>query len=415
MDLGAPAQRRPHWPRDLLSVDDLSGIWEPQPFRQFVLKIHSRCNLSCDYCYVYEMADQSWRGRPNRMPTEVVDMTARRIRDHVREHDLDRVRVVLHGGEPLLAGAPAVVYVVETVRRAVGDAAEVDFTVQTNGLLLTEDMLDVLLRHRVRVGVSLDGGARDNDRHRRRADGRGSHAAVVRALARLRAPKYQELYAGLLCAIDLANDPVEVYESLIEHQPPMLDFLLPHGNWTSPPPGRNPSAQETPYGDWLVAAFDRWAAAPTPEPPVRLFRDVLSLLMGGGGNSEQIGTDPAVVVVVDADGSIEQVDTLKSAYDGAGDTGHTVFSASFDEALHHPSVAARQLGVLGLSDKCRSCGIREVCGGGYYPHRYRDDNGFLNPSVYCPDLQRFIEHARSYLTANLRCLTAAGENRGRKS
>ena len=32
--------------------------------RQFLLKVHSRCNLACDYCYVYQHADQSWRTRP---------------------------------------------------------------------------------------------------------------------------------------------------------------------------------------------------------------------------------------------------------------------------------------------------------------------------------------------------------------
>ena len=35
----------------------------PVPLRQFVLKVHSRCDLACDHCYVYQSADQSWRGR----------------------------------------------------------------------------------------------------------------------------------------------------------------------------------------------------------------------------------------------------------------------------------------------------------------------------------------------------------------
>ena len=35
--------------------------WRPIPFREFVLKVHARCNLACDYCYMYELADQSWR------------------------------------------------------------------------------------------------------------------------------------------------------------------------------------------------------------------------------------------------------------------------------------------------------------------------------------------------------------------
>ena len=34
----------------------------PVSLSQFVLKVNSRCNLACDHCYVYEAADQSWRG-----------------------------------------------------------------------------------------------------------------------------------------------------------------------------------------------------------------------------------------------------------------------------------------------------------------------------------------------------------------
>lgn len=31
---------------------------------QYVIKLHSRCNLACDHCYVYEHADQTWRQHP---------------------------------------------------------------------------------------------------------------------------------------------------------------------------------------------------------------------------------------------------------------------------------------------------------------------------------------------------------------
>jgi uncharacterized protein len=75
------------------------------PFRQFILKVHSRCNLSCSYCYVYEMADQGWRGLPKRMSRPVVTKAVERIAEHAERHGLASVDVILHGGEPLLAGA----------------------------------------------------------------------------------------------------------------------------------------------------------------------------------------------------------------------------------------------------------------------------------------------------------------------
>ena len=62
-----------------------------------------------------------------------------------------------------------------------------------------------------------------------------SHAQVLAALALLRQPRYRHLYAGILCTIDLANDPVAVYRALARESPPNLDLLLPHATWEHPP------------------------------------------------------------------------------------------------------------------------------------------------------------------------------------
>jgi uncharacterized protein len=73
----------------------------------------------------------------------------------------------------------------------------------------------------------------------------------------------------------------------------------------------------------------------------------------------------------------------------------------FDAALSLPEIAARQLGARALSAQCRSCRIHRVCGGGLYAHRYREGTGFANPSVYCPDLMRLIDHIRSRMRTDL--------------
>jgi uncharacterized protein len=96
----------------------LAGTDSTLPFRQFVLKVHSRCDLACDHCYVYEHADQSWRGRPAVMSPETVAKAAQRIADHAEDHGLPAVRVILHGGEPLLAGAPRLDAIARELRRA---------------------------------------------------------------------------------------------------------------------------------------------------------------------------------------------------------------------------------------------------------------------------------------------------------
>jgi uncharacterized protein len=98
---------------------------------------------------------------------------------------------------------------------------------------------------------------------------------------------------------------------------------------------------------------------------------------------------------------VEQVDTLKSAFPGAPATGMSVFAHSFDDVLALPSIAARQIGTRALADCCLTCPVHRVCGGGYFPHRYRSGSGFKNPSVYCADLRYLISHIGRRIRAEL--------------
>jgi uncharacterized protein len=378
----------------------LDNGWQPHPFRQFLLKVHSRCNLACDYCYVYNLADQSWRTRPKIMTPRLVTVAAERIAEHAAEHSLSTVRLILHGGEPLLAGSTYLRKIVETARAAVGPYTRVDTAVQTNGVLLDEDTLCSFRDLDVSVGMSLDGGRQANDRNRRYRNGDSSYNAVATALDLLRSPPFRHLYSGLLCTVDLANDPAETYESLLRFEPPAIDFLLPHGTWESPPPGRFPDAG-TPYGDWLVTIFDLWYAD-SGRTVVRLFQEIINLLMGGASASESVGLTPSSLVVVETDGTIEQTDSLKVVGQGAAATGLNIVDHPFDAALRHPGMVARQLGRDALCDTCVACRFGRVCGAGLYPHRYRPGAGFRNPSVYCPDLYHLIGHIRSRLVGDLR-------------
>lgn len=393
------------------------------PFRQFLLKIHSRCNLACDYCYVYEAADQSWRGRPRTMDLAVVRRTAELIAEHVRSHRLSQVSVILHGGEPLLVGPRHLDATLRVLADALAPATDVRFKLQTNGLLLeSHGMLEVLHRYGVQIGVSLDGTAAVHDRHRRDRAGQGSHARTAQAVRTLARPEHRRLFAGLLCTVDLDSDPLDAYEALLAFDPPQLDLLLPHGTWQYPPPGLSGRTEPplappptggpaTPYADWLCAVFDRWYGAPLRETGIRLFEEALMLLLGGKAASEVLGLAPVDLVVVETDGSIEQADSLKIAYDGAPTTGLDVFRHSFEEAAQHPAFLARQRGRAGLGPVCSSCPLARACGGGLYAHRHHPAGAdpFAHPSVYCADLAALLRHIRRRIDKDFERLSTPAE------
>jgi uncharacterized protein len=377
----------------------------PRPLSEIVVKIHGRCNLACDYCYVYRHADQSWRRKPVVMSRSIIDRLAGRLGEQARAHHMPHLRIILHGGEPLLAGVEHLRYAVHTIRAALPAETRAQFVIQSNGVLLDEEMLRAFAGEEVLIGISLDGSRVTNDRHRRFAAGRSSHPAVATALHLLRTERFRHMYAGILCTVDVHSDPVETYEHLLSYDPPAMDLLLPHGNRVHPPPSRPAGDSRSPYADWLVAVFDRWYDAPVQETRIRLFESLLDLLLGGHSQTEALGLDPIDIATIDTDGSIELSDVLKTAAEGAAATGLHLHSASFDQVAAHPGIASRRAGLSALGPECQACPVVPICGGGLHAHRF-DGTGFAARSVYCPDLYHLIAHAHGRLSAGLRRLAS---------
>ncbi|MFE3758724.1 FxsB family cyclophane-forming radical SAM/SPASM peptide maturase [Nocardia tengchongensis] len=394
------------WDRDFAELR--RGGWRPMAFNEFVVKIHGRCNLACDYCYMYEMADQSWRSKPKAMSRKIFTDSCDMIRAHAVRHSLPAVGLVFHGGEPLLVGPGDLEFFACTAREILEPVVGLTLGIQTNGVLIDDDVLRICDRWKIDIGVSLDGGELEHDRHRLDRRGRGSYARVVAGLDQLLTRQWRHLFSGLLCTIDLDNDPVGTYEALLLFEPPAVDFLLPHANWTTPPPNPTSGGSATPYADWLITIFDRWYGSPVRETGVRLFDDIIELLLGGQVNSETVGLAPIRLAVIETDGSLEQVDELKSAFEGAARIPVRGSGNPLDAALWEPSIIARQIGAAASSAACLECSIHSVCGGGHYVHRYREGAGFRNPSVYCADLMKLITHIESRVRAELTALSSGG-------
>jgi len=374
--------------------------------REIIIKIHGWCNLACSYCYMYEAPDQSWRTKPKTMSRETIDMTARRVAAYMREHELPSLSVILHGGEPFLAGIENIRYLVERFRSEVPPDRHLRFNIQTNGILLDEKVLDELLAiGNINVGVSLDGDASGN--HRRLfANGRSSYEGVARALRLFKNESYRPLLRGILSVIDLQNDPVATYEHLLQFGAPTIDFLRPLGNWDSPPPGSYPLTQETRYADWLIAIFDRWFNN-HDGVTIRLFEQILRLVAACAEGAEVpwydrielIGPWVAGAIVIEVDGSYELLDGYKTIKEAEGATGLNVYSHHLTQALVAVLEITQSRGIPEASQTCQECLFFKICGGDFYLNRYSSANGYHNPSVYCEDLQKLIDHIAARLAA----------------
>src|SRR5512143_99352 len=122
---------------------------------QFTLKVASRCNLDCTYCYVYHKADDTWAGRPPLMSDAVVEAAIVRIRRHCQRTGQPTVNILFHGGEPCLVGAARFRRWCEMLRRDLSETVRPRFILQTNATLIDAEWTEVIREQGVNVGVSL--------------------------------------------------------------------------------------------------------------------------------------------------------------------------------------------------------------------------------------------------------------------
>lgn len=360
------------------------------PAHEFVLKIASRCNLNCDYCYEYNLGDNSWRSQPVSMSAKVARQAALRIAEHVREHRIPTVCISLHGGEPLSVGPSRLDEIASILRDVICPHAKLDLGIQTNATLVTPTMIEVLTRHSIAVGVSIDGPERVNDLHRVTHNGKSSFQDTMKGIHDL---QQAGCLVGLLSVIDVATDPLEVFDFIATLKIAHVDFLLPHYNWTRlPPRPRNDLAE---YGKWYGAIWRAWVDGRHSWMRIRYFEQIARTLVGARGIFEGLGVEPVQLLVIAPDGSLEAVDTLKSCGDGQ----HLLKLNIFDSPIHavaaHAAYLTRQAGLDQLCPTCAQCRLNAVCGGGYFPHRYQGNGSFSAPSVYCADLMYLIDRIAS--------------------
>lgn len=369
------------------------------PFNEFIVKVASRCNLNCTYCYEYNLGDSSWRSQAAVMDETTFQKLAQRVRDHVLAHGLREVSVSLHGGEPLLVGATLLDRYASVMREVAGQDFEISFNIQTNATLINTQLIEVLQRHQFNVGVSLDGWREANDRSRIDHRGRSSYEATIRGIQRLQ-DEFPGQPDGLLAVIDLNNDPLEAFDALAALGVQRLDFLLPHHHWDRPPIRLRGDPHE--YGAWYLRLFDAWVDGRHPGVDIRFLRNIVQQLVGAPGDFENMNLAPATLVTITTDGDIEGVDCLKATASGLQATGLNVRTSSFDEVLPVRLLALRQAGIGQLCTTCQRCEYARVCAGGYFPHRFSQKNEFMNPSVYCSDLYWLINQIEDRIRVRTR-------------
>jgi len=416
-------------------------IESQQAFTEFVFKLSSQCNMQpptvetaslkqlpllaqgvsvgCDQCYEYAGTD-AWKEQPLFMSPEVILKASERIAEHAEANAIRDIRIIAHGGEPLMYNARQLDSFATTVRQTIrSDYRNVHLSIQTNGLLLTEQKLWVLQKHGFSVGLSLDGNKVANDRHRRDKLGRSTYDRVARAARML---SESSINWGFIMVIDTLNDPEACLEAAAAFKPQSIKLHPQHANWSSPPVSK-PNALS--LGEWQSRIFARYLdwnrfhpdeqAAPFTMP---LIDDYIDSFLGAQPTDERVANRYPHELFFLPNGNMQRLDTLKTTEAGAHQMRFNVFEHSLNEvASTDPGFIARRMGDAALAKECLSCELLEQCGGDYYPLRFKqtipldekstaDDfaEAFRNPSIYCDDQKQYLGRIAAFVNGQKRAL-----------
>lgn len=328
---------------------------------------------------------------PPLMSVEHRKAIAQHIGSYTKTHKIPNILVAFHGGEPLLMKVDQLIQTARWIREAVPPETQVDVSLQTNGVLLTDEILERFMEENIGVSLSLDGPKFATDLHRVTHKGKSSYDGVMKAYHKLK--NYSSIFMGVIAVIDPRILPRELLAFFNELNPPKLDFLLPDANHKVPLFLRD--TQPDLYLNWLLEAFDLWLDE-YPNLKVRLFDTLLQTIIGSQSGTDFFGFGNVTMLTIETDGTYHDLDVLKITTDGYSSLGLNVLEHSIEEAANSPNITRHNklLSFEGVSNECKECPIVQICGGGSVPHRYSEKNGFDNPTVYCREMFGLITHAQ---------------------
>ena len=360
---------------------DMPADLEMPVFTFLLVKLASRCNINCTYCYWFR--DAEVYRKPAVLTLEAEDAFCERLEEHVATFGLDRFSLVFHGGEPLLFPKRRF-----AILQAKLDAIEartgcrIERGVSTNGILIDPEWCALFDAHGVNVSVSLDGPPEINDRNRIDFKGKGTHADVVAGIECLRA---NGIEPGLISVCNPATDPEAILSYLVEELGiTHFDILPPDATHADDPP---------PIGDYFIRLFDAWFDRYAARGVrIRTLDAMIQGLVGNMSVSDTVGLAPVETVTLMADGSLEPLDVLRIAGDGSTRTECSVLRNAIQDVQDDPRWREAFEASLGVCETCLNCEYLDACGGGHLAQRWSTERRFGNPSVYCDSWKRIFGH-----------------------
>lgn len=350
----------------------------------------SLCNIRCKYCFYANVSSLREVKSFGKMTTEVAEKMIDNI--YYDLEDGDQLTLAFQGGEPTLAGLAYFEHITQLVAKQTKDV-QIQYTLQTNGLLIDDNWCTFLKAHHFLVGLSMDGHPLAHDINRVDARGRGTFEQVLKTKQRF---DRFEIDYNILCVLTnaLAKEAKQVFQFMKEQEIRYIQFI---------PCLDDLDAKAVSYNALTPKNFARFYHDLLPYwlselkhgryISIKLFDDILNLLVHKQVTACGMLGNCQVQYVIEADGSVYPCDFYVLDTYRMGYIQDETLRELFSKAIAKQFVCERKA----LPVTCETCPFLSMCHGGCKRMKdaiYVDEAGYCG---YASILHEFIPRIEEIL------------------
>jgi len=356
-------------PLDLLVI-------QPSPF----------CNIDCGYCYLPE------RSNTNKIKPETVEKLMERV---VEANIIDKeVTIVWHAGEPLAVPLSYYKKYFQIIDSSTPAHVKIKHSIQTNGMLVTDEWCRFIKENRISIGLSIDGPAFLHDKNRVTRSAKGTHAKALEGAALLRKHNIRFHIIAVITA-ESCNYPDEIFNFFKDLGVEYLGL-----NFEEVEGGNMSSSFENGRSENVSAFLGKLYELQEQNDHRMVIREFLNSkqsIIGdpfaehykvNDGMRFNHQTVPYAIISVDYEGNFSSFspELLGQKSDRYGDFAlGNVYTNSFADALNTPKFRLMNDDIQSGIKTCKNtCEYYYVCGGGAPSNKYYENGSFDSAeTMYC--------------------------------
>lgn len=358
----------------------------PAAFHLLAKPTGAICNLDCKYCF-FLSKEMLYPGSRFRMADELLETYIKQLIESQAGPD---VMIGWQGGEPTLMGLEFFERSLQYVAKYLKPWQRVSYTIQTNGTRLDDAWAAFFAKHKVLVGLSVDGPKAMHDFYRVDKGGQGSFDDVMRGWDYLRKHRVD---VNILCTVNAANGDHGAVVYRFFRDDLKTDFIqfIPiveldaSGEAVSE---RSIGADQ--WGRFLIDVFEEWVKRDVGKVYVQMFDAALASWVGAPQSMCIFSETCGSALALEHNGDLYSCDHFVEPKHLLGNIQQVhMLTLVTSEQQRQFGLAKRD----SLPQYCRSCEVKFACHGECPKNRFiTTPDGEPGLNYLCAGYKSFFTH-----------------------